>query len=784
MEKQKPVFNKRRPNTKKNGQSVWGTTFVHWTVKVVLALIILIVATAMVPQKFRSYQLKLDDIAKEEVIAPYTFSILKPNDILTRDQDNAARQIYSVVEYDSVRTDQILSEIDAYFNDIDEYLASIKSQTGLTPDSLLKIDPQILTPIKKMRGEFSDSTLYMLVHDPYFKRLQTSVKSTISNLLDAGIIASKEVFNQDFNKRISIIYNDREREAPLDSIYDRDEAFHHIREMSESIGIRPAFQRAFQEISNSFIIPNLTYDQEETIARRDVARKNVSKYQGQVFKGEIILRSHERVSNEHLIKIKSLEFANQQKAQERADFNIWLPFAGRMLALLLILGLMGYYLYTYYYQLFFNNFHLLALTVIILLMLLLIYFIYVIGDLSMYLIPFATGGILLCVLFDSRLALRILMGVSFMAAVILDYDFFVLFFSFVSGSIGIYTVSKVRHRSEFYRSMLVLPIANVLIVLALNSTISFVDMEEFLYLLMIAVLNGILSPVLTIGLLPIFESVFRISTDITLLELSDSNHPLLRQLALQAPGTFHHSLVVGNLSETAAESIGANSLLVRVASYYHDIGKMLKPEYFVENQRGGENPHNKLKPNMSALILKSHVKEGLRMAREYKLPREVTDIIQQHHGTSLIVYFYHKAKQEDPGTTLTERDFRYDGPKPQTKEAGIIMLADSVEAVSRVLKEPTPSRLRGMVRDITMKKFQEGELDECELTLKDLNRISEAFLHILTGIFHHRIDYPSEKKEPAPPQKKRPESETKPPPETAISDDDLREQVETLSPAD
>ena len=252
------------------------------------------------------------------------------------------------------------------------------------------------------------------------------------------------------------------------------------------------------------------------------------------------------------------------------------------------------------------------------------------------------------------------------------------------------------------------------------------------------------------------------TTNITLLELSDPNHPLLRRLALHTPGTFHHSLMVGNLSEAGADAIGANPLLTRVSCYYHDIGKLLKPEYFVENQRHGINPHDKLKPNMSALILKSHVKEGIRLAKEYKLPQEVIDIIPQHHGTSIIAFFYHKAKEEDPKTTLTDRDFRYEGPKPQTKEAGIIMLADSVEAVSRVLKEPTPASLRGMVRNITMKRFQEGELDECELTLKDLNKMNEAFLHILAGVFHTRIEYPSAKKEEESPPK---EAKNEKPPE-------------------
>jgi hypothetical protein len=230
------------------------------------------------------------------------------------------------------------------------------------------------------------------------------------------------------------------------------------------------------------------------------------------------------------------------------------------------------------------------------------------------------------------------------------------------------------------------------------------------------------------------------------LELSALNRPLLRELALQAPGTYHHSIVVGTLSEAAAEAIGANSLLARVGAYYHDIGKTEMAEYFAENQRGGKNPHEKLTPNMSLLVIINHVKRGIEIAEEHNIPREVRDFIPEHHGTNVVSYFYKKALEKNGDTDVQESDFRYPGPKPQSEETGIVMLADAVEAACRSLRDPSISRLRNMVNGIVEERFKKGELDECPLTLRDLNLIKESFIRTLTGIFHGRTQYPEEQK--------------------------------------
>jgi len=247
--------------------------------------------------------------------------------------------------------------------------------------------------------------------------------------------------------------------------------------------------------------------------------------------------------------------------------------------------------------------------------------------------------------------------------------------------------------------------------------------------------------VIAFGLLIFYEKVFKVTTDLTLLELSDFNHPLLKELSSKAPGTFHHSIIMGNLSEAAAESIGANSILARVGCYYHDIGKMSKPQFFIENQLDQNNKHNELNPTMSTKIIISHVRDGIEMAKKHKLPQQIIDFIPMHHGTTLVAYFYDKA-QSSSKEEISDQTYRYPGPKPQTKETGIVMLADAIEASTRTIEEPSPQKLENNIREVIRRRFMEGELDECDLTLKDLTKIKDSFLKILVGIHHHRLKYP------------------------------------------
>jgi len=357
-------------------------------------------------------------------------------------------------------------------------------------------------------------------------------------------------------------------------------------------------------------------------------------------------------------------------------------------------------------------------------------------------LPVPLGGVLLTILFNARLAfagslvLTILTGI--MVAAPIDY----FLFSFVGSLVGIFTLAKHRGRTAFFRAVGMISVANVYTLLAFALVEG--DLSTLLAEIVGGVLNGVIVAVMANGLLPFLEHSFGRTTDFTLLELSNLNEPMLRHLALVSPGTYHHSIMVGTLAESAAEAVAANALLCRVGAYYHDIGKTRHPAYFIENDRDAAIRHDKLAPSLSRAIVMSHVKEGIEMARAYGLPDILVDLIPQHHGTRLVHYFYQRAKEAaDPDLrAVQEEDYRYPGPKPQTREAAILMLADAVEAAARTLTDPTPARIQGAVQKIINGIFVDGQLDECDLTLRDLHRMANSFARILAGIFHHRVDYP------------------------------------------
>jgi len=308
--------------------------------------------------------------------------------------------------------------------------------------------------------------------------------------------------------------------------------------------------------------------------------------------------------------------------------------------------------------------------------------------------------------------------------------------------IAIIAVTNIRKRSHLLRAGFYAAIAYFIMIAAVTS----VKGDAMIMQALGGFANGLALGLLLTLCLPAIELLFGITTDIGFLELGDQNHPLIREIIQKAPGTYHHSLIVGNMCEAAAEAVGANALLARVAAYYHDIGKMVKPEYFVENTVSGKSKHDQLAPTMSALIITAHVKDGVEIAREYNLPDAVIDIIEQHHGTSLVEYFYREAKNSlEEGETLDESIFRYPGPRPATKEAAIVLLADSVEAASRILSEPAPARIETLVHEITTDKLMDRQLDDCNLTMKEIDAIKRALVKVLIGMFHVRIKYPDAK---------------------------------------
>ncbi len=491
--------------------------------------------------------------------------------------------------------------------------------------------------------------------------------------------------------------------------------------------------------------PNVSADEPETERRRALARDTVDPTFGMVLKGEEILGAHKRIWPEDLRKLESYEaWRLQRSAHLLFRERLW-GFLGRSLLLALAIAAITLFVRAYRRVWAEDLNDVLLLGCAACFSLLIGGIVLNVLRLSPYLIPISAFAVLLTLLYEERLALA---GSAWLATVVGLLTDVGLDFVIVLGLGSVVAVMSVRHlqdRRQLYRLLLFVPIVHLVTLGALGlmrSTPLEALISDGLYL----VANPFLAVGIALFAVPLSEVIFGRSTNLALLELLDLNRPLLRRLMLEAPGTYHHSLMVGTLAETGAARVGADPLLARVIGYHHDIGKLSKPEYFVENLvPGRKNPHDKLTPTMSRLLLESHVRDGVRLAREWKLPRAVCDGIAQHHANGLMAYFYHKARQKDPQTP--ESEYRYPGPLPRTPEAGIVLLADQIDAASRSLENPTPSRLRGLVKQLIDRRIQEGELDETQLTLQDLAALREAFVPILTALFigrrSGRVGYPT-----------------------------------------
>jgi putative nucleotidyltransferase with HDIG domain len=348
---------------------------------------------------------------------------------------------------------------------------------------------------------------------------------------------------------------------------------------------------------------------------------------------------------------------------------------------------------------------------------------------------------IICLFLGLRVAVAMALVMAIGFAVIFQNSFEMFIYFLINGSMAAYWLRNCRERKVFITAGTKVGLLNIVLVASIDFYTGQLTGSKLLWDWAFAFMGGIGAGIVTAGIVPLVEIAFDYTTDITLLELANLDRPIMRRLMIEAPGSYHHSVIVGSLVEAAAMEINANPMLAKVCGYYHDIGKIKKPLYFIENQTTGKNKHDKLAPSMSSLILIAHIKDGVEIAKENKLGQVISDTIRQHHGTSLIKYFYEKAKQLKGEDSVKIDNFRYPGPKPQTKEAGLVMLADVVEAASRTLENPTPSRIQGRVQTLINQIFSDGQLDACELTLKDLHNIAKSFNKILYGIHHHRIEY-------------------------------------------
>ncbi len=503
-------------------------------------------------------------------------------------------------------------------------------------------------------------------------------------------------------------------------------------------------------ILHSFAKPNLIFNEKETNKLIEREKNKVSKTIGFVRENEKIISKHEIVTPEIYLKLESLKKAEKERG---IGMGKYLRDFGRFILIGSILAIFWIYLYMYRKKIYFDNRLLSLITVLFLFEILLAFLVSRVKSAEYeinYLILVPTFSMLMTIIFDSRVAFWGTVAVSFMVGSLVGYSYDVAVVSFVAGTVALYSVRSIENRMQIFRSFIFIFFAYLFVILGFSLQ-KYESFNAVLVKVGFAGVNALLSPIFTYGLLIFIERIFGIMTEITLLELSDFNHPLLRELLARAPGTFHHSIAVASLAESAAKAIGANPLLARVGAYYHDVGKILNPEFFVENQKDSDKLHKSITPEQSVQIIISHVEEGQKIAQRYKLPHEIIKFIPMHHGTTLVAYFYGKAlkRKELQGIEIEEEDFRYKGPKPDSKETAIVMLADSVEAAVRSLDNKTPKSIEKIVEAILENRIEDGQLDESNLTFKDIEEIKKTFIQILINLYHPRVKYPEEREKSA-----------------------------------
>ncbi|MBI3810894.1 MAG: HDIG domain-containing protein [Nitrospirae bacterium] len=712
------------------------------------AVIILIMVYLLAPYLlFYSPELTIGEIVSRDIKAPTNLELMDLN-ATQRAQRRAELAIQVVYDLDLEAVEMLDQKAAKAFSAARDL--SARSDPARTKRTASAANQEFLQKLGVRPGPSTLGFLRGIAYDEEFEnRLRQSLRST----MDHGIISDR-TFAAGEKERGIVIRTVGERNEQfvknVQAIPDLKEAQASARESaSQAFPDDPKRAAAIGELVSKLLIPNVTLNKSETESRQRAAQAAVKPLYYKVKKGELLFRSGERVAHEDLPILQELSKYQQKGFVARILIGLVIlvtailailyldirryrapltrDFPKMLLLGILLIGTVAVSKFSYFLLMAFAD-----------------KFPWIDPASIIYAIPVTAGAMLITLLFDTHLGLIFSFVMSLLMGVVVPEEAFYTLYAFVGSVVAVFSVITCHRRTQLLRAGLAVSIVNVVMVSAINLfEASHLDVKTFFDLLF-GVGGGILSGLIVSGFLPVLESLFKISTDIRLLELLDLNHPLLRQLSVQAPGTYYHSMMVSNLAEAATKAVGENPLLARVCCYYHDIGKMLKPDYYIENQMGAGNRHDKLSPQLSSLVLVAHVKEGMDLAREYKLPQAIIDIIPQHHGTRLMSYFYNRAqKNRTPDQPpINADDFRYPGPKPQTKSAAIIMLADGVEAASRVLDNPTPPRIAALVDKIATAVYLDGQLSESDLTLKDLTTIQKSFVKVLTGQFHQRIEYP------------------------------------------
>jgi cyclic-di-AMP phosphodiesterase PgpH len=659
--------------------------------------------------KPHQYELRLFDIAPETIRSPITIEDKETTERLKKEAADKVTDIYTLKkEYAENRVD-LISSLFTTIVEIQNEAKEEKKEPAKMMDALEERLPQ---------------EWFSYLSADEWEKLLHAAPEDIKTAKEAAVTA------------VHSIMAERITQSEL------EKARAKVQDELKYVMLSPPLKEIVVKLTKQAIIPNVIYDRTATEEKRRQAMDEVKPVK--ILQGQVIVEEGQFITNEiyHQLQLVGL-------LQNDRSFQ---PLIGLFLFVLLLLSPVVYYFGREQ-----ANKNLFVYTAIFTIMLLVMKLVRLIPESDAfstgYLVPVAFGTMLVRIFIGERIAIMTSILYAVCGSLMFNegmgangtIQVSLAIYLVTSGLAGNFFLHKHLRKAKIWQAGVFVAFINIVVMLALillkNGHYSLTEIGMFL---LMAFASGIFSAILTIGLLPVFEACFGILSSMKLIELSNPNHPLLRKILTEAPGTYHHSIMVANLAEAACEAIGANGLLARVACYYHDIGKTKRPQYFIENQIG-VNPHDHLSPQLSKNIILAHVSDGVAILKKHRMPKEIVDIAEQHHGTTLLKYFYHKAL-EQTGYVL-EEEFRYPGPKPQTKEAAIISIADSVEAAVRSLSNPSQEKIEKIVRSIIAERLQDNQLNECDITLKELEMVARSLCETLNGVFHSRIEYPEIRKE-------------------------------------
>ncbi|MBS2969740.1 HD family phosphohydrolase [Metabacillus sp. KIGAM252] len=715
---------KKRTGLKKQIDLINQNRFLHYILYVLFGIILF--ATLYGNVKPQNLDIKLLDISKQTLYSPINVvdreeTERKKNEAYQQTED----QYRLVEEYSDSRVQLVNFIYNSAIEVNKEALNEVKSDAAQTDETAKEKQLKPLSPEEK----------YALLE----KKLADGLKQKISkNTLLPLIGASTEELTVAKESVVTTVNKVMREEISTDKLEEKKQ------QVEKELQYTPLTSEMLQssiEIGQYAVIPNYIYDDAATKEKRQQAADKVK--ESVIKQGQIIVSDGQTITPEIYHKLDIAGLINNKQSFK--------PFLGLLIFVLLTVSILIYYFENQRKTAEKKNLSLLLFFLVFFISLTFMKAISLFQQLDItyigLIVPAAMGPMLVKLLISERQAILSSIILSVCGSIIFNegitgtFNFNMGIYYLAGCLAGVLFLNKHNLRSRILQAGLFVALVNILMITALTmiQNGNYSNFEIGSYFIMSAV-SGIAASVLAMGFQPFFETGFGLLSTMRLIELSNPNHPLLRKILTETPGTYHHSVMVANLSESACEAIGANGLLARVGAYYHDIGKTKRPQYFIENQMKMDNPHDKLSPQLSKNVIIAHAADGADMLRKHKMPKEFVDIAEQHHGTSLLKYFYYKAKER--GDEILEEEFRYPGPKPQTKEIAVISIADSVEAAVRSMSSPTPERIQKLVRGIIADRLQDGQLNECDLTLKELDIVAKSFCESLKGIFHSRIEYP------------------------------------------